>query len=62
MLMRFITQLGDGKGFYGEDNDRDLPWCTGVKHPKSGRNDLRLEVLGSAAILAFGSGFCEHRG
>ena len=43
--MRFITQLGDGKGFYGEDNDRHLAWCNGVKHPKSGRNDLRLEVL-----------------
>ena len=61
MLMRFITQLGDGKGFYGEDNDRDLPWCTGVKHPKSGRNDLRLEVLASNASPDFGSGFCEHR-
>ena len=55
--MRFITRVGDGKGFYGESNDRDLAWCNGVKHPKSGRNDLRLEVLASNTIQAFGSGF-----
>ena len=61
MLMRFITRVGDGKGFYGESNDRDLAWCNGVKHPKSGRNDLRLEVLASNASPDFGSGFCEHR-
>ena len=43
--MRFITQLGDGKGFYGEDNDRrDLPWCNAVKHPKSSRNHLLSQV------------------
>ena len=45
MLMRFITQLGDGKGFYGEDNDRrDLPWCNAVKHPESSRNHLLSQV------------------
>ena len=32
--MRFITQVGDGKGFYVEDNDRDHPWCTGCKTSK----------------------------